>query len=82
MPRHPNHFPLTALSRIALLALVAVGLTGCARVRVTQQRLVSKPSMEFSRSAVFSYSSKIMPQALPGLAGMPGAAATTCTACR
>ena len=82
MTCRPIHLLLTALPRFALLALAVAGLSGCARVRVTQQQLVSKPGMEFSRSAVFSYSSKTMSQVLPGLPGMPGASVTTCTACR
>ncbi|HEY6167878.1 MAG TPA: hypothetical protein VI454_07555 [Verrucomicrobiae bacterium] len=63
-------------------AVALLGMTGCARVPVTRQQLVSKPNMQFARSAVFSYGAKTMPQVLPGLPGMPGASVTTCTACR
>ena len=69
----------------AFLAGAAVGLqvlTGCASMGVGDQRFVSKPNMEFSRSAVYSYSSKIMPQIQPGLAVSGGAQASTCTSCR
>ncbi len=69
----------------AFLAGAAVGLqvlAGCASVGMEDQRLVAKPNMEFSRSAVYSYSSKIMPQIQPGLAVSGGAQASTCTSCR
>jgi len=57
-------------------------LSGCASVEVHEQRLVSKPNMLFSRSAVYSYSSRIMPQLQPGLAVSGGAQPSTCTVCR
>jgi hypothetical protein len=63
-------------------SVVLVLATGCAAVKVNEQRLVSKPNMQFSRSAVYSYSSKILPQILPGLASTEGAQASTCTLCR
>lgn len=44
--------------------------------------LVSKPNMQFSRSAVYAYSSKLMPQIQPGLAVSGGAQPSTCTLCR
>ena len=47
-----------------------------------EQRLVSKPNMLFSRSAVYTYSSRIMPQLQPGLAISGGAPPSTCTVCR
>jgi hypothetical protein len=72
--------PAAALALAGLLA--AAGLTGCSSVRVEEQRLVSKPNMEFSRSTTFNYSSKLMPQILPGLAVSGGAQASTCTICR
>jgi len=57
-------------------------LTGCA-VGVREQRLVSKPNMQFSRSAVYDYSSsRLMPQIQPGLATSGGAQPSTCTICR
>ncbi|HKS38172.1 MAG TPA: hypothetical protein VJW76_13325 [Verrucomicrobiae bacterium] len=57
-------------------------LSGCTTVEVQEQRLVSKPNMLFSRSAVYSYSSRIMPQLQPGLAVSGGAQPSTCTVCR
>jgi hypothetical protein len=56
-------------------------LSGCA-VGVQEQRLVSKPNMQFSRSAVYNYSSKLMPQIQSGLATSGGAQASTCTLCQ
>ncbi len=63
-------------------ALASLLLSGCATVGVEEQRLVSKPNMQFSKSAVFNYSSKILPQVQPGLATSGGAQASTCTVCR
>jgi len=62
--------------------IAALLLSGCASVDVQQQRLVSKPNMLFSRSAVYNYSSRIMPQLQPGLAVSGGAQPSTCTVCR
>lgn len=71
----------------ALLAVWAGGLgvglaTGCARVPVHQQRLVSKPNMQFSESAVFNYYSSLLPQVEAGTATSGGAQAAGCTTCR
>ena len=63
----------------AAAGLLLFSLTGC--VGVHEQRLLSKPNMQFSRFAVFSYSSKTMPQIQPGLAATGQAKASTCTAC-
>lgn len=57
-------------------------LTGCAPVAMSEQRLVSKPNMQFSTSAVYDYSSRLSPQIQPGLAVSGGARASTCTSCR
>lgn len=81
----PHHFHALRsnfryLIPLAVSATLAV-LAGCA-VGPERQRLVSKPNMQFSRSAVFSYSSRTMPQILPGLATTGGAQASTCTLCK
>ncbi len=65
-----------------LLLLASLSLSGCASVNIHEQRLVSKPNMLFSRSAVYNYSSRIMPQLQPGLAISGGAQPSTCTVCR
>ena len=70
-----------AVNTIALFFAMLL-MPGCASVDVHQQRLVSKPNMRFSRSAVYSYSSRIMPQLQPGLAVSGGAQPSTCTVCR
>ena len=72
--------PLTMKETFLLCA--ALFLSGCASVDVHKQRLVSKPNMQFSRAAVYSYSSRIMPQLQPGLAVSGGAQPTSCTVCR
>jgi hypothetical protein len=54
--------------------------TGC-QVPIHEQRLVSKPGMQFSRNPAVSYSSRIVPQILPGLeAGAEQA--SVCTICK
>jgi hypothetical protein len=68
--------------RAIVLCLAILLLTGCATVEVQEQRLVSKPNMLFSRSAVYGYSSRIMPQLQPGLAVSGGAQPSSCTVCR
>lgn len=72
------------IHRIGLLTLLPIlnVLTGCSTLTLDDQLLVSKPNMLFSRSAVYSYSSRIMPQILPGLATSEGATPSTCTICR
>ena len=64
--------------------MVVAGLvaSGCALVGPEQQRLVSKPGMQFSREAVLSDSSKLVSQIQPGLAATGGAQPSTCTLCR
>ena len=66
---------------IAGIIAAIVGV-GCATVGVHEQRLVSKPNMQFSRQAVYSYSSRLMPQIQPGLEASGGAQASTCTSCK
>ena len=66
--------------RMLLIALLALP-SGCA-VPVHQQRLVSKPSMQFSDSPVFNYQSRLLAQVEPGAAASGGAQAAGCTSCR
>lgn len=84
-----KHLSVKEIGRFLAFATLLAGaglgpllLAGCASIGVEDQRLVSKPNTEFSRSAVFSYSSKIMPQIQPGLAVYGGAQASVCTSCR
>jgi len=71
-----------SLCGIVAVGLLALLVSGCAIVGPEEQRLVSKPNMQFSRAAVFSDSSKLMSQVQPGLATTGGAQASTCTLCR
>ncbi len=64
-----------------LLAFLSFSL-GCSTVAIHEQRLVSKPNMQFSDSAVFDYFSKVLPLVEPGTASSGGAAAAGCTSCR
>ena len=77
----PGRFAPVRFHGLFAAALLLL-LSGCASVQVQEQRLVSKPNMQFSRSAVYNYSSKILPQIQPGLATSGGAAASTCTICK
>jgi len=67
---------------VCLAVAGAVVLTGCTSPSVRQQRLVSKPNMLFSDSAVFAYSSRLLPQLEPGSAMSGGAQNAGCTSCR
>jgi hypothetical protein len=69
---------LAGLPMVALVLLLA----GCASPAVRQQRLVSKANMLFSESAVFAYSSRLLPQLEPGSAMSGGAQNAGCTSCR
>ena len=62
-------------------AMLAASLAGCA-VPVHQQRLVSRPSMQFSDTAVSGYQSKVLGQIETGAAASGGAQAAGCTSCR
>jgi len=70
---------LRGMAAIGLLALLA---SGCTLVGPEQQRLVSKPNMQFSRTTAYTDSVKLMPQIQPGLATAADASASTCTLCR
>jgi hypothetical protein len=81
--KSPRDVPtLRAALAVAAALLTFALLNGCAAVGPEEQRLVSKPNMQFAPSAVYNYSSKIMPQVLPGLATSGGAQSSTCTVCR
>ncbi len=65
------------------LALAVCLLAGCSSPAVRQQRLVAKPTMTFSESAVFMYnSSKLFPQVAAGFATSGGGQNSGCTSCR
>jgi hypothetical protein len=70
------------LCSVAVLGLLASLVNGCALVGPEQQRLVSKPNMQFSPAVVYSDSSQLLIQVQPGLATAGGAQPSTCTLCR
>jgi hypothetical protein len=56
-------------------------LAGCA-IGVEQQRLVSKPNMQFSEVRAFGEPARIPSQLEPGRVVTGGAQASVCTSCR
>lgn len=64
------------------IALAAQLLTGCAAVPIHEQRLVSKPNLQFSRSSIYFYDARLLLQVQPGRFSNGGAQASTCTLCR
>ena len=66
---------------VVLLFLYAVMPAGCVSVAPSQQRLVSKPNMQFSGSAVFSYHDKLLSQIESGSASSIGGQSESCGSC-
>lgn len=66
---------------VALLVYVALILAGCAHVTPEQQRLVSKPNMQFSGSAIFSYQDRLLSQFESGSASSVGGQSGDCGSC-
>ena len=64
-----------------LLLFGILMLTGCVSVSPNQQRLVSKPNMQFSGSVVFSYHDKLLTQMESGSASFTGGQAGNCGSC-
>ena len=69
------------IKRISFVLLLILVCTGCVSVGPNEQRLVSKPNMVFSESAVFSYENKLLPQLEPGSA-VSGGQTSGCTSCK
>lgn len=67
---------------VLVVVVVAVLASGCARVPVAAQRLVSKPNMVFGDSLVFADARRLVGQVEPGSAFAGGAQAAGCTACK
>jgi hypothetical protein len=67
--------------RLAVLMCAAVALVGCARVAPEQQRLVSKPNMQFSDSHVFDYQTGLLTQIESGSASFTGGQSAGCGSC-
>jgi len=64
------------------LGLLGIGVCGCVRVGVHEQRLVSKANMTFEDSAVFGGRPGLIVQIEPGSAVSGGAQAGGCTSCK
>ena len=73
--RHPT------LSFSLSLVCSVMMLTGCVHVPPQQQRLVSKPNMQFSGSAIFSYQDKLLTQFESGSASFTGGQSGGCGSC-
>ena len=72
------------MKKILLFGLLACGV-GCAsmgQVGISEQRLVSKPNMLFSKSGVFVYQNWLIAQIEPGSATSGGGQASGCTSCK
>lgn len=65
----------------ALLIFGALLLAGCVHVAPQQQRLVSKPNMQFSGSAIFSYEDRLLSQFESGSASSVGGRSGDCGSC-
>ena len=74
--------PRTLLERTVLVANTLLFMTGCATVGVEQQRLVSKPNMQFSEVRAFGDPTRIASQLEPGRVVTGGAQSSVCTSCR
>jgi hypothetical protein len=70
-----------ALNRFCLLLLLLL-CAGCVSVGPNEQRLVSKPNMVFSQSAVFNYQNTLLQQMEPGSTFSGGAVCGGCTSCK
>lgn len=75
--------PMSRGTRLMASMTLAGLLAGCSTPAVRNQRLVAKPNMSFSDSAVFMYnSSKLFPQLATGFAASGGGQNSGCTSCR
>ena len=69
------------LNMSALLILLILILTGCEHISSHQQRLVSKPNMQFSGSSVFSYQDRLLSQFESSSASSIGGQSGNCGSC-
>ena len=67
--------------RTGVLIVVMLILSGCAHVPPLQQRLVSKPNMQFSDSSVFNYQDRLLSQFESGSASSVGGRSSDCGSC-
>lgn len=73
--------PWAYICLIALLLHAILILSGCTHVAPRQQRLVSKPNMQFSGSAIFSYQNRLLQQFESGSASSVGGQSGDCGSC-
>ncbi len=68
---------------LALLVCGALIMAGCAHVTPQQQRLVSKPNMQFYRSTMFSSENRLLSQVESSLASSAGGPSSggSCSSC-
>lgn len=64
-----------------LIVCGALMLAGCVHVTPLQQRLVSKPNMQFSDSVVFNYQDRLLTQFESGSASAVGGQSGECGSC-
>jgi len=87
MARKKNHdmhqaSPHPGLVWVILLLGASQLLTCCSSLIVEQQRLVSRPNMQFSEMRAFNDPTRISSQLEPGRVATGGAQASVCTTCR
>ena len=73
---------LRRLPPLCVVALALPWLAGCVRVPVWEQRLVAKPGMVFSDSAVLASQPALLGQIEPGRSAAGGASSVGCSSCR
>jgi hypothetical protein len=70
------------VSMRGVVVLGLVVLTGCAPLKITQQRLISQANMTFSQSPVWNYSTRQLLQIETGQAFAGGGQGAGCTSCK
>jgi len=71
-----------SLTQPILCAPVLLLLAGCSTVGIEQQRLLSKPNMQFNEVRAFADPTRIASQLEPGRVVTGGAQASVCASCR
>ena len=66
---------------ISLPVCFLLMLAGCVSVKPQQQRLVSKPNMQFSESVIFNYQDRSLTQIESGSASFIGGQSGNCGSC-
>ena len=72
---------LSFLYLISLPVCFLLMLSGCVSVKPHQQRLVSKPNMQFSESVIFNYQDRSLTQIESGSASFIGGQSGGCGSC-